>query len=257
MLKISKRLMGIFEQIGNGHRVADIGSDHALLPVYLIQSGKSPFVIAGELNPGPLAAARKQVRDAGLSSRIDVREGNGLSVLSAGEVDAITIAGMGGGLIRDILEEGLRQGKLEGVTELVLQPNVGEDLVRRWLVKENWYLTGEQIIEEDGKTYEILHAVRSDRAKELNDELYNPDRIQLNDGGKLSQEWLYTLGPWLVSEPVEVWKKKWESELCKLEKICIKLSESDAAESREKEAAFREEIRQIREVLDCLPTAKR
>ena len=110
MIKLSRRLQTIADQVTQGARVADIGSDHALLPVYLIQSGRCPSAIAGELNTGPFQAARKQTAEAGLKTVIEVRQGDGLSVLEPGEADTVTIAGMGGSLMADILEAGGTQG---------------------------------------------------------------------------------------------------------------------------------------------------
>src|SRR5690606_28166691 len=112
------------------------------------------------------------VANAGLTSRIDVRRGNGLEVLRPMEADTVTICGMGGALIRSILETGYEQGKLEGVKQLILQPNVGEDTVRIWLLENDWLLQDESILEEDGKIYEVLHAVKGDEAILFNERLY-------------------------------------------------------------------------------------
>ncbi|XEC96832.1 tRNA (adenine(22)-N(1))-methyltransferase TrmK [Paenibacillus tarimensis] len=256
MLKLSKRLERIAKCVTEGSRVADIGSDHALVPVFLVSTGRSPFAIAGEINEGPLEAARKQVREAGLESRIDVRQGDGLAVLQAGEADTVTIAGMGGALIRDILEEGRLQGKLVGVRELILQPNVGEDLVRRWLVRNGWYLADEMIMEEDGKTYEILLANRPPDADELNGRLYDPGALPIAERLILPVERLYKMGPRLLRKHDPVWIRKWKSELGKLELICRNLSLSDSEESRLRLVGFRSEINEIMEVLACLPMDK-
>lgn len=104
MLRISKRLEMIAGGVPTGSRLADIGSDHALLPVYLAQKKQIVKAVAGEVNLGPFQAASRQVRDSVLDQVIDVRHGNGLEVVEVGEIDVITIAGMGGALIADILE---------------------------------------------------------------------------------------------------------------------------------------------------------
>ncbi len=256
MIKLSLRLQQIANYVTEGARVADIGSDHALLPVFLLQSGKSPSAIAGELNKGPYQAARKQAADAGLSSRLDVRQGDGLAVLRAGEADTVTIAGMGGHLMRDILEAGNVEGKLADVQELILQPNVGEDAVRMWLLDRGWYLQDEAILEEDGKIYEVLRAIKHPDATNKNSALYDPSLlpIELDDFTKKSI--LLRMGPYLLHKNNPILVKKWRSELVKFERICKQLSESELEESANKLVQFRLEIKVIEEVLACLPMAK-
>lgn len=256
MLKLSNRLQAIADLVTSGARMADIGSDHALLPVYLVQLGKSPSAVAGELNAGPLQAARRQVAAAGLAERVAVRQGDGLAVLAPGEADTVTIAGMGGSLMRDILETGLSEGKLEGVKELVLQPNVGEELVRDWLRSRGWFLAGERILEEDGKIYEILRAVKEERADELNEELYSGLPLRLSRSEPSSEELLLKMGPYLLRTPGETFVRKWRSELAKRQRIAEQLSRSDMAEAGARQEQLRKEMAAIEEVLECLQTDK-
>jgi tRNA (adenine22-N1)-methyltransferase len=256
MLKLSKRLQSIAEQVPENGLVADIGSDHALLPVYLVQSGKVPGAVAGELNEGPYSAALKGVEAAGLSDRIQVRKGNGLAVISPGEAECITIAGMGGSLMSAILSEGLAAGKLQGVRTLVLQPNVGEDLVRRWLFEHRWYLRSELILKEDDKIYEILTAVHEPNADERNRELYDPSFFSLSWDEDEKQEFLFRMGPWLLRAPTDVLRQKWVSETEKLEWVCQRMERSDIEQSKRKLKEIRKDIAKIREVLACLPKDK-
>jgi tRNA (adenine22-N1)-methyltransferase len=253
MVKLSKRLQMIADRVPVGSRLADIGSDHALLPTYLAQAGIITYAVAGEVNPGPLDAAAKQVKEAGLQHVIQVRGGNGLAVIEPNEVDIITIAGMGGSLIATILEEG--KLKLSGVQKLILQPNVGEEQVRRWLVEQGWFLAAEAIMEEDGKIYEILTAVRTTEAESLNWGLYQPR--ELSEEVKADRERLLQMGPYLLNEAPEVWFQKWESELRKLQMICEQLSLSTADASKKKAEAIRTEMQEIKGVLSCLQKAKR
>ncbi|RXZ77147.1 tRNA (adenine-N(1))-methyltransferase [Paenibacillaceae bacterium] len=290
MVKLSKRLQCVAEFVTEGARVADIGSDHALLPVYLRQTGRCRSAVAGELNPGPYTAALKQVQAAGLQATVAVRRGNGLDVIEAAdETDTVIIAGMGGVLISEILEAGRVKGKLANVYKLILQPNVGEFAVRRWLVAHNWLLKAETILEEDGKIYEIIQAVREvgvseagmndsgstgvdngtdadnktadahngmrdgdpDTAQNGNRSLYDTGLIFDECGIQVTQELLYSLGPLLIRNPNEVWRKKWQLELDKLEHICQQLAQSGQQESREKESTLRQEMNKIKEVLAC------
>lgn len=253
MIKLSKRLEWIAEEVPAGSKLADIGSDHALLPSFLAEQGKIISGVAGEVNEGPFEAALKQVHSAGLEQIIDVRKGDGLAVLSPGEVNVITIAGMGGALIASILEAG--KVKLTGANRLVLQPNVGEAAVRSWLLDHDWVLIRERILEEDGKTYEILTAERPATARKTNSQLYEP--VVLPGDISVDQDLLIQLGPYLIQESSPIWFKKWRHELDKLEMICRSLSSSTSDTSRQKEIDIRQEIKRIEEVLAaCSQKAK-
>lgn len=257
MIKLSNRLQAVADYVTPGSRLADIGSDHALLPASLLLGGRCPRAIAGELNLGPMQAAQRQAAAAGLTDRLDVRQGDGLEVLEPGEADTVTISGMGGALIRSILEKGKADGKLDSVRELVLQPNIGEDAVRSWLLEEQWYLDGETILEEDGKTYEILHAVRTDDADRLNGELY--DAAILPDGmdGPVAQAILLRMGPHLLRQADDALIRKWRGELAKQRRIADQMGDSELPQAAAKRLQLLKEISMIEEVLNCLPTVKR
>lgn len=250
------RLTKIAEQIPAGSRLADIGSDHALLPVFAVRQGWVTSAIAGEVNQGPLDAAQRQVNEAGLGHIIEPRLGNGLAVLQPGEVDVITIAGMGGALIVTILSEGI--DKLEGVSRLVLQPNVGEEFVRRWLLEHGWFLSSEQIMEEDGRTYEILTADRLNDAAQRNEQLYRPCQFTHPEGWvvELTGERLLQFGPYLLEQDSPIFIEKWKQEISKLEKVAASVSRSDNDESRLKAAALQQQIKLVKEVLSCLQKDK-
>ncbi|WP_046214726.1 tRNA (adenine(22)-N(1))-methyltransferase [Paenibacillus wulumuqiensis] len=256
-MKLSTRLTRIAEQIPAGSRLADIGSDHALLPVFAVRQGRVTQAVAGEVNQGPLDAAQRQVNEAGLGHVIQPRLGNGLAVLQPGEVDVITIAGMGGALIVTILSEGL--DKLEGVSRLILQPNVGEEFVRRWLLEHGWFLSAEQILEEDGRTYEILTADRLEDAAVRNGELYRerllagPEGLQV----ELHDFNLLQFGPYLLEEASSIFVEKWQQEIGKLEKVAASVGRSDTDEAKLKVAALNQQIKLVKEVLLCLQKDKR
>jgi len=252
MIRLSKRLEWIANQVPEGSRLADIGSDHALLPAFLALQGRIAKGVAGEVNPGPYQAASRQIREARLTNVIDVRLGNGLEVISAGEVDVITIAGMGGALIAGILEAGVK--KLAGVSRLVLQPNVGEAFVRQWLLDHDWVVVDELILEEDGKIYEIINAVPSGQASLSNKQLYEP--LVLDEKLTLERGWQLKLGPYLLRKPSPVWFRKWELELKKLDMIRNQLSLSEQPEARAKRHEIAQEMNTIGEVLSCLQKDK-
>ncbi|GAB6929580.1 tRNA (adenine(22)-N(1))-methyltransferase TrmK [Paenibacillus sp. JCM 10914] len=232
--------------------MADIGSDHALLPVAAVESGAAVSAIAGEVNAGPYDAALKQVQESGMTEVIDVRKGDGLDVLEPGDANVITIAGMGGSLIAAILERG--RDKLAGVCRLVLQPNVGEDILRRWLLANGWVLLSELILKEDGKIYEILVAEPSNQAVMTSEQVYAP-RVIAGDI-ELSTEWQLRLGPWLTQHPSNVFHEKWKSEIEKLNVILQSLSRSELSSAAGKAKEIQADIQFIQEVLACLPKDK-
>ncbi|NGZ73852.1 tRNA (adenine(22)-N(1))-methyltransferase [Saccharibacillus alkalitolerans] len=252
-MKLSERLNTICESIPPGSRLADIGSDHALLPTRAVLDGRAVSAVAGEVNRGPYDAACRQVAEAGLKNKITVRLGDGLAAIEAGEADVVTIAGMGGALIVRILTEG--KDKLEGVKRLILQPNVGEDLVRRWLLEEGWLLTGETILEEDGKIYEVLVGDRSESAEAENGRLY-ADTVVGQPPVELGREQLLELGPFLVREASSVFREKWTGEIAKHERVAGSMGRSDSADAREKKEALERHIQFLKEVLACLPKDK-
>lgn len=250
IMKLSNRLQLILDHIPHGSRLADIGSDHALLPTAAVESGTCVSAIAGEVNPGPFQAAVKQVRESGLTQTVAVRLGDGLEVLKPGEVDVITISGMGGGLIASILDRGVE--KLGGVNRLVLQPNVGEDILRRWLLAHQWVLINEHILEEDGKIYEILIAEPAERRNsEISNETLYKERV-LDGGVVLTTEWLLRFGPYLIQRPTSVFHAKWKTEIQKLNGILRSLSKSEQVSAEEKSESIRTDIKLIEEVLVCL-----
>lgn len=156
-MKLPLRLLSIARLIPTGKIVADIGTDHGILPVFLVSEGISPSAIASDLNEGPLEAAKKNIIQAGLSDKIKLRLGFGLKTVGLGEAEVAVIAGMGGGTIRNIIEACGDQCPVE---QLVMQPMGDSGQLREWLVSHGWKISDEDIIEESGRYYEIIYSVR-------------------------------------------------------------------------------------------------
>ena len=140
-----------------GLPVADIGCDHAYLPIYLAKENISPYIIACDVNAGPIVRAQENVEDADLSERIDVRQGDGLSVVAAGEVKSVILAGMGGRLMMRILEEGA--DVLADVTEIIMEPQSEVAGLRHYLQDRGYRIISENMVSEDNKFYPIIKAV--------------------------------------------------------------------------------------------------
>lgn len=159
--------------VPTGAVVADIGSDHAYLPCYLIHKGIASSAVAGEVVKGPFESAVGQVQKEGLTEKITVRLADGLAAVEETDhVDTITIAGMGGPLIVSILEK--HPKSLDGVTRLILQPNIHAKVIREWALVNNWAILDEDILEEDDKIYEILVLQRGPMKLTASELLFGP-----------------------------------------------------------------------------------
>ena len=156
-MQLSKRLQAVADSVTKGNRVADVGCDHAYISIYLIQHNIAPHVIAMDINKGPLKRGRENIERLGFSSQIETRLSDGLHQLNPGEADTILIAGMGGALTVQILEEGLTSVKK--CKELVLQPQSELFLVRKFIEQIEFEIIAEQMLIDDGKYYTIIKAI--------------------------------------------------------------------------------------------------
>ena len=220
---ISKRLELVASFVPQGTILLDVGSDHAYLPIELVERGQIEGAIAGEVVEGPYQSAVKNVEAHGLKEKIQVRLANGLAAFEeADQVSVITIAGMGGRLITRILEEGL--DKLANVERLILQPNNREDDLRIWLQDHGFEIVAENILEEAGKFYEIL-VVEAGQMK-----------LSASD---------VRFGPFLSKEVSPVFVQKWQKEAVKLEFALGQIPEKNLEERQ----VLVDKIQAIKEVL--------
>lgn len=158
-MKLSKRLETVASFVPKGSNIADIGTDHGYVPIYLIQEEIADHAVAMDVRKGPLERAAAHIREAGLEERIEVRLSDGLAGLKAGEADCVIIAGMGGELILHILEAG--RALWDTIGCWVLSPQSELDKVRRFLKKQSFFVVRETMIEEDGKYYTVMGVMRS------------------------------------------------------------------------------------------------
>ncbi|WP_112196291.1 tRNA (adenine(22)-N(1))-methyltransferase TrmK [Pseudomonas sp. LG1E9] len=168
---LSMRLERVAAQVPHGARLADIGSDHAYLPVALLRRGVIEAAVAGEVAATPFQAAERTVRENGLEQQITVRLADGLAAVQASDgITAISLCGMGGETIRDILEAG--KAHLNGLERLVLQPNGGEQPLRLWLMNNGYRIVSEELLHESRFYYEIIVAERAGPVSYTAEELY-------------------------------------------------------------------------------------
>ena len=168
---LSARLERVAANVPLGARLADIGSDHGYLPVALLRRGAISAAVAGEVATTPFHAAQRTVRDNGLEPHVTVRLANGLAAIEAQDrITAISICGMGGETIRDILDSG--KAYLSGQERLILQPNGGEQPLRQWLMDNGYAILTEELLHENRFYYEIIVAERSEPVQYSAEQLY-------------------------------------------------------------------------------------
>ena len=145
-MEISQRLQAV-AQFVTGPVVADIGTDHGYIPIYLVQTGKAKKVIAADVRPGPLARAREHIAQYGLTP---------------GEVQTVVVSGLGGMLLCSLLEEGA--AVVASVKQLVLQPQLDVPAVRDAVHRCGFAICQEQMVYEEGKFYTVLDCIRGEEA---------------------------------------------------------------------------------------------
>jgi len=182
-MQISDRLKLVSDFVTEGNILADIGTDHGYIPIYLILNGKIPYAYAMDVNKGPLIRAKENVKKYSLEDKITIRLSDGLEALNSKEADTVLIAGMGGELTLKILKNG--KEILKDVRELVLSPHSEIHLIREYLLKNDYEITREDMIFDGGKYYTIIKAVRNKNADNVE---YLKSKTYLEYGKLLVEE---------------------------------------------------------------------
>lgn len=207
-IRLSNRLSALASLVSKGHRLADIGTDHGYIPIYLCQTGIIPSAIAMDIGKGPLQQATAHIKQQGLSSRIRTRLSDGLTALQPGEADTILIAGMGGGLVMKILSQGTHA--LTGSEELILQPQSEIAQVRAYLRTHGFRILEEEMILEDGKYYPMMKVVQ----ETASDQREETVQVQVEDA----------FGPVLLQKKHPVLKEWLQRELKTVDTVCRQLA---------------------------------
>ena len=166
-LSLQPRLRMLADLVPADTRLADVGTDHGYLPVWLLQEGQISRAIASDINEEPLEHARRTAAAYGVGARLDLRLCPGLEGIGAHEVDTIVIAGMGGDTIRSILQAApwtAKEGKY-----LLLQPMTKGEMLRKWLTDNGFAFTGERLVFDKDFLYPIF-CVTGGSQKELTEE---------------------------------------------------------------------------------------
>ncbi len=229
-LILKPRLAAIAAFVPKGSSVADIGTDHAYLPVFLLQCGVVNKAIAADVHAGPYRAALETVTASGLVDAISVRFGDGLGVLAPSEADTVVIAGMGGSTIIKILEASA--DVTNSITRLILQPMTASATLRRWLVQNAWHIVEEELVEEDQILYEIIVAER---------------------GSGLSYQPIFDdIGPKLWANHHPLLRKHIERLIVHYSGILAAMSKSPAASATIKYREYTQKIAELEEKFACL-----
>lgn len=229
-MKLGNRLAAIAAMVPAGSRVADIGTDHAYIPIYLVTQGISPFTVAGDVHKGPYQSARDTVSRMALGDKIAIRFGDGFQVLAPGEVDTAIIAGMGGANIIEILSS---RPEITGtLTRLILQPMLAASAVRRWLAGNGWRLVDEALVEDEGRIYEII----------------------LAEPGEATaiEPVLYDIGPVLWAKQPPLLKAHVAAIISQLKRVAAEMAGSPQAVSSPKYREYCEKIALLEEKYACL-----
>ena len=211
------RLNAIAKWVPKGKKIVDVGTDHAYLPVLLAQEGKISSAVAGDIAAGPCEAAQKTVDFYRLGNVIEVRSGNGLSIVVPGEVQVAVIAGMGGATIIEILQANHRV--FESLERVVLQPMNGAEFLRKWLLEHNWHLQAEDLVAESDKLYEIIVAEKG-RGEMPQDDVY------------------YEIGPLLLASRHQFLPEHMRRLVSKYTHLIAAMENSDNAKHSEKYQEF-------------------
>ncbi len=227
-MNIGERLETIGRLTPKDCVLADIGTDHAYLPVWLLLQGRINRAVASDIADGPCRAARATVALHGMQNTIDVRQGSGLDVLRQGEADCIVIAGMGGNTISDVLGRHIDIARSAG--KLILQPMVGAAGLRRWLAEHGWRLTEEELVDEQTHFYEIICAEPG------TDTSYSPAE--------------YAIGPVLLRKGHRLLAKQIKRQIASCRRLLANMGRSEQARVSAK-------YQEIKALLDALEVLER
>lgn len=203
--------------------IMDVGTDHGYISIELIKRNLADKVIASDINKDPLNKAKLNVSLEGLSNKIELRLGGGLAPVKNNEVNAVLIAGMGGNLIRDILEKDIE--KVKNMDYLVLQPAQNPEVLREYLYTGNYEIIDEDVCEDEGKYYELFKV-----------------KYKENNSTKL-EPIFYEISPLLLNKKSEVFKTYLEEKADKYKKVTSFIKDNtEHAMARKKELENKIEI---------------
>jgi tRNA (adenine22-N1)-methyltransferase len=205
-MELSKRLTWIIEKVDKVQVIMDIGTDHGYIPIYLVKNNIAQKVIASDINKDPLKKAKINAALDGVSDKVDLRLGGGLEPLKNNDAQAVIIAGMGGNLIRDILENDF--DKVKKLEYLILQPAQNPEVLREYLYTNDYEILDGDICLDDNKYYELF-------------------KVRYKKGDYISLENLfYEISPLMLNKKLPLLKAYIESKIEKNKKVIEFITDS-------------------------------
>lgn len=229
-MELSIRLKSVAAMVDKCRSIADIGTDHGYIPIFLIMNNLIEEAVASDINPGPLQRAKSNISFEGFQHKIECRLGGGLSTIKPGEVDAAVISGMGGYLIKDILEEGLEVFKY--LDYIILQPVQYPEIIREYIYKNGFKIIDEDICFEDNKFYEIIKVSYNTTSEDVDDIFYEISKILFEKKHPIIKEFIF-------------YKIK------KYKNICDTIKESSLL-GKTKKINLLEKVKKLEELSKCL-----
>ncbi|MEG0772409.1 class I SAM-dependent methyltransferase [Clostridium sp.] len=229
-MELSNRLKTISNLINNVKSIVDVGTDHGYIPIYLVGNNILDYAVASDINKGPVEKAKNNVKDYNLGNKISCRLGGGLTTVKPKEVDAAIIAGMGGNLIRDIIEES--KGVFKTLNYAVLQPVQNPEVLREYIYKSGYTILDEVIVKDEEKYYEIIKVKYDSNKREVEPIYYEISEILLNKKEPLFKEYI-------------------KFKLNKYTRVYENLNEETEL-SRKRKEELRRIIQKLKEFLQCL-----
>lgn len=232
---LSVRMQAVASMVSPGLKVADIGTDHAYIPIYLVSEGISPSALAMDLRDGPLLSAEKNIAEHGLSSIIKTRLSDGMDALREYEAESVIISGMGGMLMVDILKRGLN--KHPEIREYVLQPQSDIDVLRRFIYDNGLLIVDERMLFESGKYYTLMKAVAAASVPGVDAVIYRDEAD-------------FAYGKILIDRADEVLREYLIMRREKLEEICKGISGAENIRQQERYKELMHELFIVGEILN-------
>ncbi len=224
-IMLSRRLREIANMVPKCQVMADIGTDHGYLPIALVSEGIVEQAWAMDINEGPLVKATQNIGQASVEDKVFTKRSDGLKHLPD-SVQVVVIAGMGGMLIKRILEDDA--DKLGHLKALVVSPHLDEEVLRRTIHKLGLKIVKETMIEDQGKFYPIMSC---------------------QHGHEIYTNIEYKYGKILLEEQVEPWRLHWENEIAKMEVLIERMDLKKTANTIQRVAELQAEINEIKAVI--------